>query len=200
MVETSGSGSLDPRQACSVEAAARSSGLGVVVVMTSQRLHLTDNTTCFLLNSLSRLTWEDFTVLLNTLRDPSTGAIKTSRILSLRSSIHFLTRTFWQLIIFWRTWLAGDCLWQNINIIMGSQFKFKIFSCEMLHLQMKAQQLKIYIFITALSLTFILLSVITNFPYFKLNVNVIKNSDPELKTILLWNTFSGDKTFGLRYK
>ena len=83
---------------------------------------------------------------------------------------------------------------------MGSQFKFKIFSCEMLHLQMKAQQLKIYIFITALSLTFILLSVITNFPYFKLNVNVIKNSDPELKTILLWNTFSGDKTFGLRYK
>ena len=81
MVETSGSGSLDPRQACSVEAAARSSGLGVVVVMTSKRLHLTDNTTCFLLNSLSRLTWEDFTVLLNTLRDPSTGPIKTSKIL-----------------------------------------------------------------------------------------------------------------------
>ena len=54
MVETSGSGSLDPRQACSVEAAARSSG-GVVVVMTSQRLHLTDNTTCFLLNSLSNV-------------------------------------------------------------------------------------------------------------------------------------------------
>ena len=55
MVETSGSGSLDPRQACSVEAAARSSGLGVVVVMTSPRLHLTDNTTCFLLNSLSNV-------------------------------------------------------------------------------------------------------------------------------------------------
>ena len=51
MVETSGSPSLDPRQACSVEAAARRSGLGVVVVMVSERLDLTDNTTCFLLNS-----------------------------------------------------------------------------------------------------------------------------------------------------
>ena len=51
MVETSGSASLDPRQACSVEAAARRSGLGVVVVMVSERLDLTDNTTCFLLNS-----------------------------------------------------------------------------------------------------------------------------------------------------
>ena len=51
MVETSGSASLNPRQACSVEAAARRSGLGVVVVMTSGRLDLTDNTTCFLLHS-----------------------------------------------------------------------------------------------------------------------------------------------------
>ena len=51
MVETSGSASLDPRQACSVEAAARRSGLGVVVVMMSERLDLTDNTTCFLINS-----------------------------------------------------------------------------------------------------------------------------------------------------
>ena len=51
MVETSGKGSLDPRQACSVEAAAKRSGLGVVVVMTSGRLDLTDNTTCYLVNS-----------------------------------------------------------------------------------------------------------------------------------------------------
>ena len=51
MVETSGSASLNPRQACSVEAAARRSGLGVVVVMMSPRLDLTDNTTCYLVNS-----------------------------------------------------------------------------------------------------------------------------------------------------
>ena len=51
MVETSGSASLDPRQACSVESAALRSGLGVVVVMMSERLDLTDNTTCFLINS-----------------------------------------------------------------------------------------------------------------------------------------------------
>ena len=51
MVETSGSASLTPRQACSVEAAARRSGLGVVVVMMSSRLDLSDNTTCYLINS-----------------------------------------------------------------------------------------------------------------------------------------------------
>ena len=51
MVETSGYGFLDPRQACSVEAAARRSGLGVVVVMMSSRLDLTDNTTCYLINT-----------------------------------------------------------------------------------------------------------------------------------------------------
>ena len=70
----------------------------------------------------------------------------------------------------------------------------------MLHLQMKAQQLKIYFFIMALSLAFILRSVITNFPYFKLDGNIIKNKDSEFKTILLWNTFFDDETFGLRYK
>ena len=55
MVETSGSVSLNPRQACSVEAAARRSGLGVVVVMMTERLDLTDNTTCFLLNSYDNI-------------------------------------------------------------------------------------------------------------------------------------------------
>ena len=69
----------------------------------------------------------------------------------------------------------------------------------MLHLQMEAK-LKICFFITALSFAFILWSVITNFPYFKLDGNIIKNKDSELKTILLWNTFFDDETFGLRYK
>ena len=69
-----------------------------------------------------------------------------------------------------------------------------------MHFQMKVgQQLKIYFLYTALFLTFILLSLIANFPYkFKLNLNVIKSEAPELKTILLWNTFFDDKTFGLR--
>ena len=55
MVETSGSASLDPRQACSVEAAAQRSGLEVVVVMMSERLDLIDNTTCFLVNSYDNI-------------------------------------------------------------------------------------------------------------------------------------------------
>ena len=55
MVETTGLASLDPRQACSVEAAARRSGLGVVVVMMSERLDLTDNSTCFLINSYENI-------------------------------------------------------------------------------------------------------------------------------------------------
>ena len=64
-----------------------------------------------------------------------------------------------------------------------------------------AQQMKIYFIYTALFLSFILLSLVANFPYkFKLNLNVIKSEDPELKTILLWNTFFDDKTFGLRLK
>ena len=69
-----------------------------------------------------------------------------------------------------------------------------------MHFQMKVgQQLKIYFLYTALFLTFILLSMVANFPHkFKLNLNVIKSEDPELKTILLWNTLFDDKTFGLR--
>ena len=56
-------------------------------------------------------------------------------------------------------------------------------------------RLKIFFFIATFFLTFILLSLVANFPY-ELNVN--KTKDPELKTILLWNTFFGDKTFKLR--
>ena len=64
-----------------------------------------------------------------------------------------------------------------------------------------AQQLKIYFLIAAFFLTFILLSVVANFPYkFQLNLNFIRSEDPELKTILLWNSFFNDKTFGLRYE
>ena len=75
MVETSGSASFNPRQACSVEAAALRSGLGVVVVMVSERLDLTDNTTCFLLNS--DLNIQFFTVnLTNLARNTSTGKVK----------------------------------------------------------------------------------------------------------------------------
>ena len=65
----------------------------------------------------------------------------------------------------------------------------------MLHLQMIAQKQTKYFLITAFFLTFI-----ANFPYeIKLNSTVSKREDPEFKTILLWNTFFHDKTFGLRY-
>ena len=70
-----------------------------------------------------------------------------------------------------------------------------------MHFQMNDQKLKIYFFIAGFFLTFILLSFLANFPYrFELNINVIKSKDPELKTILLWNSFFNDRTFGLRYK
>ena len=60
-------------------------------------------------------------------------------------------------------------------------------------------QLKKYFFFTGFFFTFIFLSVVANFPYeLKFNVNVIQSEDPELKTILLWNSFFNDKTFGLR--
>ena len=72
MVETTGLASLDARQACCVESAARRSGLGVVVVMMSERLDLTDNTTCFLLNSYDNIQFYSVN-LTNLGRNTSTG-------------------------------------------------------------------------------------------------------------------------------
>ena len=46
MMETSGRGTLDSRQACAVESAAMRSGLTVHMVMFSSLLDLRDNTTC----------------------------------------------------------------------------------------------------------------------------------------------------------
>ena len=46
MMETSGRGTLDSRQACAVESAAMRSGLTVHLVMFSSQLDLMDNTTC----------------------------------------------------------------------------------------------------------------------------------------------------------
>ena len=61
---------------------------------------------------------------------------------------------------------------------------------------MKAQQRKKYFFITAFFLIFV-----ANFPdKLGFDVTVNKNKDSESKTILLWNTFFRDKTFGLRYE
>ena len=51
MVETSGRARLSPRQACSVESAARRSGLPVNLILLSSQLDLTDNTTCQLVSS-----------------------------------------------------------------------------------------------------------------------------------------------------
>ena len=46
MMETSGRGTLNSRQACAVESAAMRSGLVVHMVMFSSQLDLRDNTTC----------------------------------------------------------------------------------------------------------------------------------------------------------
>ena len=51
MMETSGRGTLNPRQACAVESAAMRSGLVVHLVMFSTHLDLRENTTCQLFMS-----------------------------------------------------------------------------------------------------------------------------------------------------
>ena len=88
MVETSGSPSLNPRQACSVEAAARRSGLGVVVVMMTERLDLTDNTTCYLVNS--GLNIQFYSVNLTNLgRNTPLGLTSISYVVSLTPALFF---------------------------------------------------------------------------------------------------------------
>ena len=57
MVETSGRARLSPRQACSVESAARRSGLPVNLILLSSQLDLTDNTTCQLVSSSLNITF-----------------------------------------------------------------------------------------------------------------------------------------------
>ena len=46
MMETSGRGTLNSRQACGVESAAMRSGLSVHLLLFSSELNLRDNTTC----------------------------------------------------------------------------------------------------------------------------------------------------------
>ena len=65
MVETSGRAVISPRQACSVESAARRSGLPVNLILLSSELDLTDNTTCQLVRSDIRDKINVFTVNLD---------------------------------------------------------------------------------------------------------------------------------------
>ena len=51
MIESSGRPTVDGRQACAVESAAKRSGFKVILVMTSTHLDLKDNTTCQLYTS-----------------------------------------------------------------------------------------------------------------------------------------------------
>ena len=105
---------------------------------------------------------------------------------------------------------TNSSLCQNAESLVGLVIKerrvipYLVKHSNFVHFQMKvAQQLKIYFIYTALFLSFILLSLVANFPHkFKLNLNDndIKSEDPELKTILLWNAYGTifDQTFGLR--
>jgi len=54
-LETSGRSKLSPRQACSVESAAKFSKLHVQVILLSNTLDLTDNSSCYLHNSVSNV-------------------------------------------------------------------------------------------------------------------------------------------------
>ena len=55
MMETSGRSQLTARQACGVESAARKSGLAVHLILFSPLLDLTDNTTCQLYMSDTKI-------------------------------------------------------------------------------------------------------------------------------------------------
>ena len=54
-LETSGRSKLSPRQACSVESAARFSNLQVHVILLSDSLDLTDNSTCYLYQTVQNV-------------------------------------------------------------------------------------------------------------------------------------------------
>ena len=54
-IETSGRSKLSPRQACSVESAAKVSNLHVQMILLSDTLDLTDNSTCYLYTSVSNI-------------------------------------------------------------------------------------------------------------------------------------------------
>ena len=65
----------------------------------------------------------------------------------------------------------------------------------------EGSKIKKYFFNTVFFLSLIFLTAVANFPYEpKINLTLIKNEEPELKTILLWTSRMDDKTFGLRYK
>ena len=67
MLETSGSATLAPRQACAVESGASKSGMVVNLVMTSSVLDLTDNTTCHLFTATSNINF--FTINITTVAE-----------------------------------------------------------------------------------------------------------------------------------
>ena len=56
-LETSGRSKLSPRQACSVESAAKFSNLHAQVLLLSDKLDLTDNSTCYLHQSVSNVSF-----------------------------------------------------------------------------------------------------------------------------------------------
>ena len=72
-----------------MEAAARRSGLGVVVVMMNEKLDLTDNTICFLLSS--DLDIQFYSVNLTSLgRNTSLGLYQSARVSSVPVELSFL--------------------------------------------------------------------------------------------------------------
>ena len=78
-LETSGRSKLSPRQACSVESAAKFSNLHTQVILLSDMLDLTDNSTCYLHQTVSNVSFYkiDFhTIYENT---PLKGLIKSKK-------------------------------------------------------------------------------------------------------------------------
>ena len=76
MMETSGRGTLNSRQACAVESAAMRSGLVVHMVMFSSQLDLRDNTTCQLYMSNNNIKF--YTINVKSFASDSPLGVKSS--------------------------------------------------------------------------------------------------------------------------
>jgi len=78
-IETSGRSKLTPRQACSVESAAKFSNLHVQVILLSDTLDLTDNSTCYLYTSVSNISFHKIDLEKIYENTPLQGLVKSKK-------------------------------------------------------------------------------------------------------------------------
>ena len=70
LIESSGRETLNARQACAVESAARQSGMEVHLLVTATQLDLRDNTTCYLYKTNKNIKFYSIDVMAFSLNSP----------------------------------------------------------------------------------------------------------------------------------